>query len=109
MDDVLRRMLEVERRAAQIVADAEVGAQRLLDDGRQRALAERQRLQAELAEESRQVLAERVARAEREKAAALSAAEARLLARAEAFAAAVDGKAEQVLRELAYPMDASGP
>ena len=91
MDDILRRMLEVERQAAQIVANAEAEAQRLRDDGRQKALAEGQRL-----------------RAEREKTAALSVAEERLLARARTFASDVRSKADQVLRELAYPLDASG-
>jgi vacuolar-type H+-ATPase subunit H len=107
MDDILRRMLEVERQAAQIVANAEAEARRLLDDGRQEALAEVLRLRAELAEETRLLLADRVARAEREKADALGAAEERLLARARAFATAVRSKVDQVLRELAYPVEAS--
>ena len=108
MDDILRRMLEIERLAAQFVADAEAEAQRLLDDGRQKALAEGQRLRAELAAETQRLLADRVARAESEKADALTAAEQRLLARAQRFAADVRERADQVLRELAYPLDAKG-
>ena len=108
MDDILRRMLEVERQAAQIVANAEAEAQRLVDAGRQEALAEGQRLRAELAEEARLLLADRVAQAEREKTEALSAAEERLQARAHTFAGDVRSKADQVLRELAYPVDAKG-
>ena len=108
MDDVLRRLLEVERQATQVVADAAAEAERLLDAGRQQALAEGQRLRAELADETRRLLAERVARAEREKTEALRAAEERLQARARAFAADVRSRAEQVLRALAYPLDATG-
>jgi vacuolar-type H+-ATPase subunit H len=105
MDDILRRMLEVERQAAQIVTNAEAEAQRLLDDGRQLAQVEGQRLRAELAEETRQLLAERIDRAEREKTEALNAAEERLQARAHRFAEDVQSRAGQVLRELAYPAD----
>ena len=106
MDDILRRMLEVERQAALIVTNAEAEAQRLLDEGRQKALAEGQRLRARLAEETQQLLADRVAGAEREKADAIAAAEERLQVSARTFAGDVQAKADQVLRELAYPVDA---
>lgn len=108
MDDILRRMLEVERQAAQIVTNAEAEAQRLLDAGRQEALAEGQRLRAELADETRLLLAGRIAQAEREKTESLSAAEARLQVRARTFAEDVQLRAGQVLREIAYPVDVQG-
>jgi hypothetical protein len=108
MDEILKRMLEIERQAARLVADAEAEAQGILDAGRQQALAEGQRLRAELAEETRQVLADRVAAAEHEKAEALRAAEERLQARARAFASDLRAQADPVLRELAYPLDAKG-
>jgi hypothetical protein len=107
MDDILRRMLEVERQATQVVANSQTAAQRLLDEGRRVALAEGVRLRAELAAETRQWLADRVARAEAAKAEALGLAEARLQARARAFAAAVCARADRVLHDLAFPMDAA--
>jgi hypothetical protein len=106
MDDILRRMLEVERQATQVVANSQTAAQRLLDEGRRVALAEGFRLRAELAAETRQWLADRVARAEAGKAEALRLAEARLQARARAFAADVRSRADLVLHELAFPLDA---
>ncbi len=108
MDDILRRMLEVERQAAQVVTHAEAEAQRLLADGRRQALTEGVRLRAELAAEVRQLLADRVARAERERTAALAAAETRLQARARAFAGELRSRAGLILRELAYPVDVEG-
>lgn len=106
MDDLLKRMVEVERQAAGIVAQAQAEAQRLLDDSRRQAVLEGQRLRAELAEETRRLLADRVAQAELERAAALTAATERLQVRAQRFAADVRSQAEHLLRELAYPLGA---
>lgn len=106
MDDILKRLLELERQAAQVVARAETEAERLLDEGRQQALAEGERLRAELAAETRRVLADRVALAQHEKGDALRAAEERLQARARAFARDVHARMDHVSRALAYPTDA---
>ncbi len=108
MDDILRRMMDVERQAAQLVEGAEAEAQRLLDAGRQKAAAEAQRLKGDLADEVRRLVEDRVAAAEKQKAEALQAAETRLQTRAHAFTAAIRAKRTQGLQELAYPLDAGG-
>ena len=109
MDDILKRLMDVERQAAAIVTAAEAEALRLQEAGRQQATAEAQRLRAELADEVRQAVTARLAAAESEKAAALRQAEERLQRRAQAFAQALQARADHVFQEVAYPLDATRP
>ena len=102
MDDILRRMLDVEKRAEDTVAAAAAEADRILAEG----AAEVAALRAAHADETdrlvREHLETRRADAEREKAGALEAAAARIESRAAVLGEQLAGRASQVVPLLAY-------
>lgn len=103
MDEILQRMLTVERRAEAIVKDAEAEAERIASEGRQKASDLKAGLLAETQEAAESCVASRIEEAEREKVAALSRAEDELKRRSERFEQVVLGRRSRIKDELAYP------
>ena len=103
MDDILQRILAIEKEAAQIVLKAGQNAESILNDAR----AESEVLKAELEKETtdlvRALISEKVAEAESTKEAALKDAEAVLIQRQEEFKLHIAQRRDFIKNCLADP------
>lgn len=103
MDDVLQRMLRVEREAEGVTAEAEAEAERILQSGRRKAAdLEAERLR-EVAEQAQAVVTERVQAAEEKRDAALATSRQHIEQRQEELRKKLDTVKAFVVRALAFP------
>ena len=104
MDEILQRMLEIERRAEAIRRTAGQEVATILERGRSEAAALEERLQRELVAEAEALVDDAVAAAEQGKCEALCASDTELAARVAALRARIAGSPETLIRALAHPL-----
>ncbi|NOY80822.1 MAG: hypothetical protein GXP31_07430 [Kiritimatiellaeota bacterium] len=78
MDEILQQMLEVEKKADEMVRESEARAEQVVRDARREAAALEEQERKEITEEARKLLAARIADAEAERARRIEAAEKEL-------------------------------
>lgn len=103
MDAVLRRMLDVEKEAEAIVAEAEAKAEAIADKGRQAVTELREQFRAETGALAEACIRKRVDEAEAEKQRAMAEAEHERAEKVEAFRRMIAGRAGRIAAALAYP------
>ena len=102
MDEILQRMLTVEREAEAILAAAEREAEKIRIEDKRAAQELEERLRRETAAAAADLIANRVAPSEEEKRTALEAAEVMLAQRATAFKHHVAAKRQAAKDAVAY-------
>ena len=100
MEEVLQRLLEVEKAAEERVREAELEAERITADGRREADALRERLQEDIAREAETVIQERVNQAEQRKGEALSEVRGRIEREARELERGFDSAVEHIVHRL---------
>ncbi len=103
MDDVLQRMLAIEKEAGQLVEEAEIEAQRILEQGRLEADQLHAELQEQLALQIEQIRNSRIAEAIKKKENVLASAEILLRKRQQQLFKEIEQNIPKAVEQLAYP------
>ena len=109
MDDVLARMLEIERQAADVTAQADTQAELIREQGRQQTQAEQEHLRRTLDDLAKERIATKVAEAEEQRRESLLHGEQRMQRQAGELRQKVARQVEQLSRFLAFPMESPTP
>jgi len=109
MDEILQRMLRVEKEAEQLVREARAQAASIMDQGRRDASELDERAQKEIVAEAENLVETRIEQARQEKQEALAQAETILRDRLDEFRARIQAKSTVVLDVLAFPQRVDTP
>ncbi|MBQ7652429.1 MAG: hypothetical protein IJS15_15835 [Victivallales bacterium] len=103
MDDILKRMLAVEKEADKIVLNATEEAEKILEDSRQKANEIAAEAQSDLAKEVEEMTARRIDEAVSGKADRLREADEKMKGELEAFRKEVSKHLDDITRILLFP------
>jgi len=101
MDDLLKRMLEVEKAADEIVVAADKDARRILAEARQAAAAEDARMVGVTNQAAEELSKSKIGAAERERDARLAEADSNIDVRAKEYTASIASKKQAIIAALA--------
>ena len=103
MDDILKRMLAVEREADSIVSSARLESKVILEEARRKANEILADAQVALAREVEKFVKEKLAAAENNKAASLEEADRKMAKKVEDFRTAVNSHLQEIVQILLFP------
>ncbi|MBR4675361.1 MAG: hypothetical protein IKP00_12915 [Victivallales bacterium] len=103
MDDILKRMLAVEREADNIVSSSRLEAKVILEEARRKANELLADAQVALAREVETFVKEKLAAAENNKAASLEEADRKMVEKVAEFKKAVNSHLQEIVQVLLFP------